>query len=68
MSGNNNENISGCLLGTGIISIVILGFVLWGNIMDDVQNKGTTSPILSFGLLVLSVVGIIDFVMTKKRD
>jgi hypothetical protein len=66
MSENNNS--VGCFLAIGITSIVILGFVLWGNIMDDIQGKKTTSPIFSFILLILGVGGIIGYTMARKRN
>lgn len=45
-----------------------LGIVLWGNIMDHIADKKTTSPVFTFVLFVLGVGGIMGYVITKKKE
>lgn len=65
---SSKTDSSGCFLAIGIFSLVVLALVLWGNIMDDMNNKETTSPILTFVLFVLGVGGIIGYSMTKNKN
>jgi F0F1-type ATP synthase assembly protein I len=67
-SGENErtDDSNGCLLSFGILCFLLLGFVLWGNVMDKINDVNTTSPILAFTFFILGLGAFLGFLLSKK--
>jgi len=64
----SNKDTSGCFLSISLLSVLILGFVLFGNLVDSSQNKKSTPPALSFVLFIVIILGYFIYIVTKKKD
>ncbi|HMJ47869.1 MAG TPA: hypothetical protein VK498_11110 [Ferruginibacter sp.] len=62
-----NKDNSGCFLSIAFISTIILGFVLFGNLVDGSQNKKSTDPALSFTLFAIALVCYFIYIITKDK-
>jgi len=61
------EDNSGCFLSISIVGLLFLGFILFGNVVDNYQNKNSTPPALTFVVFGIIVLSYFIYIVTKGK-
>mgnify|MGYP006870819540 CR=1 FL=1 len=63
-----NKDNSGCFLSVAALCVLLLGFVLFGNVVDSSQNKKGTGAAAPFAFFIIALLCYIIYIFTKKKE
>jgi Na+-transporting NADH:ubiquinone oxidoreductase subunit NqrD len=64
----SKKDNSGCFLAIAALSVLLLGFVLFGNVVDNSQNKKGTGAAAPFAFFIIALLAYFIYIVTKKKE